>query len=309
MQGDRAGARPLLEEAIRRGRQSVKLDRKNRGFRVYLRNHYSVLASEILLPQGDLARAEEAAQEALSRAEELAAESPDVAAYQGFVAYILNTLGQVQRDAGQSEKAATAYRKAVAILEQIVAGTPSPRERQLLNSARLELSRVLMDTGEEVEAIGLCEKLLQANPGDTAAANNLALLLANGRNPSARKPAQAVELARGVARQMPKNPGVQATLGIAYYRLGDWEKAAAALEKACQLAGGTHATAGFFLAMTHWQRKNPEAARQWFDRASRRAAQFRPTVEATRARAEAAALLGIVERTLPKEKGVSPSKE
>src|SRR5947208_110532 len=79
--------------------------------------------------------------------------------------------------------------------------------------------------GEDREAAALCEKVLQSNPGDAAAANNLALLLANGTDRSLWAPARAVQLAQQAVRQMPKNPGRQATLGIAYYRLGDWKAA------------------------------------------------------------------------------------
>ena len=45
------------------------------------------------------------------------------------------------------------------------------------------------------------------------------------------------------------------------------------------------------------------------DRANQRAAQARPTVETTRARAEAAALLGIPQQPPPKDQGGPPSKK
>jgi eukaryotic-like serine/threonine-protein kinase len=92
----------------------------------------------------------------------------------------------------------------------------------------------------------------------------------------------------------PQNGGYVNTLGVAYYRTGDWKAAIAALEKSMELRKGGDSLDWFFLAMAHWQLGNKDEARRWYDKAVKWMEEHAPkNVELTRFRAEAAELLGV----------------
>jgi tetratricopeptide (TPR) repeat protein len=96
------------------------------------------------------------------------------------------------------------------------------------------------------------------------------------------------------------------TLGVACYRAGNYREAIAALARSEQLGHGTKSSFNaFFLAMAHWQMGQPDAARQWYDRAIQCMEKHDPKHhELRRFRAEAAALLGLPEPTAPARKEV-----
>jgi tetratricopeptide (TPR) repeat protein len=83
------------------------------------------------------------------------------------------------------------------------------------------------------------------------------------------------------------------TLGVAQYRAGDHQAAIGTLNKAMGLRSGGDAFDWFFLAMAHWQLKNPEEAHKWYDKAVQWTEKNKPEDdELVRFRAEAAGLLG-----------------
>ena len=80
-------------------------------------------------------------------------------------------------------------------------------------------------------------------------------------------------------------------------------QAAGDLEKAMQLGRGRQAHNCFFLAMAHWQRKEWEKARQWYDRAIRWIEKNKPDDPGIlQFRAEAAQLLGLADAKAPVKK-------
>jgi tetratricopeptide (TPR) repeat protein len=93
-------------------------------------------------------------------------------------------------------------------------------------------------------------------------------------------------------------------LGIASYRVGDWNNAIAALEKSEELVPGQFlGPNALFLAMAHWQRKEWEKARQWYDRAIRWIEKNKPDDPGIlQFRAEAAQLLGLADAKAPVKK-------
>jgi hypothetical protein len=82
---------------------------------------------------------------------------------------------------------------------------------------------------------------------------------------------------------------------VAYYRIGDWKNASAALEKSETLAPGRFTDInGFFLAMSQWQLGEKEEARKWYDKAVAWMEKNDPkNEELRRFQAEAEELLGI----------------
>jgi len=291
VQGKPAEGRPPLEKAIDAQKAALGLNPKDKQARIFLRNHYAVLAK--VFPPGELPKALATAEEALSTAQELTRQSPDVPQYRGMLADSHKNLGEIHKALGNFREAVGAFRNAIGVLEAMPASAFSGHDRDLLNSSRVSLGSVLNELGEEHQAVELYEKVLQSNPADAPAANNLALVLADASDHSLRNPVRALELARAAVGQLPKSPGAQSTLGLAHYRNCNYEAALNTLKKACELNGGRFGPAEYFLAMTCWQLKKSEEARAMFERAAKRARQFRPTRELTRAHAEVAELLGI----------------
>jgi tetratricopeptide (TPR) repeat protein len=101
-------------------------------------------------------------------------------------------------------------------------------------------------------------------------ANNLAWHLATAPNPLHPELRLAVELAKQAVQQAPGDTICWNTLGVAHYRLAEWEEAIQALLEAERLAPDEYFSFnGYFLAMCHHQLGEVVLARGYYDRAVR----------------------------------------
>ena len=107
---------------------------------------------------------------------------------------------------------------------------------------------------------------------------------------------RAIDLAKRAVSLAPNDADFWNTLGVAYYRAGNWKQAVTALEKARELSAGGDAVDWLFLAMAHWQLGNKEEAHDLYTQAlhSPKTSKLLEA-ELPRFRAEAAKLLGIDE--------------
>ena len=89
------------------------------------------------------------------------------------------------------------------------------------------------------------------------------------------------------------------TLGVAYYRAGQWEEAITASGKSRELGAGGHEGVDlFFIAMAHWQLGKKDEARQFYDQAVEWTEQKQPdNDELASFGVEAGELLGVSEPT------------
>jgi serine/threonine protein kinase/WD40 repeat protein len=156
-------------------------------------------------------------------------------------------------------------------------------------------ARVEADLGGDQPArwqIAECRRMLNANPADPIANNNLAWLLVTGPD-DLRDPAAALPLAETAVGLDPA-PERLNTLGVVLYRLGRYDDAAEVLRLAVGATRG-EATAydTFFLALCHHHLGEAEAARREYARAVRWMELLAPDdEELLRFRAEAEAVLG-----------------
>jgi serine/threonine protein kinase/WD40 repeat protein/tetratricopeptide (TPR) repeat protein len=112
------------------------------------------------------------------------------------------------------------------------------------------------------------EDFRKASEGDAGQANYLAWTLITSPDSVCREPALAVELAQQAVGQARGEAMYWTTLGIAYYRLGESERAVQALEKSEMLEPGNRlGFNAFFLAMCHHQLGDPGKARDHYNRA------------------------------------------
>jgi hypothetical protein len=97
------------------------------------------------------------------------------------------------------------------------------------------------------------ELILQDQPDNPRACNNLAWMLTSRADASSQSAKRAVELAeRAVAGTMTAGTYWN-TLGMARYRAGQWKGAAEAIERSMRLSSGGNAHDWLLLAMVHWQ--------------------------------------------------------
>ncbi len=117
------------------------------------------------------------------------------------------------------------------------------------------------------DAASYFQRAIDANPKFALPYNNLAWLLATSSNESLRNPSHAVELAQKAVELDPKLPGVFNTLGVAQYRVGDWEGAIQSLQKGIKNGDGGNAFDWFFLAMANQRLGRNAEARDDYEKA------------------------------------------
>jgi serine/threonine protein kinase len=123
----------------------------------------------------------------------------------------------------------------------------------------------------------------------------LAWLLCGGPLPELYDPARAVDLAKQALALGPRKAAYWDTLGLAYYRAGEWPAAADAAEKAMSLKGGGGAVEWLLLAMAKAKLGGRPQAREWYDKSERWLEKNPMTDELFYLRKEAAGALGLPE--------------
>jgi tetratricopeptide (TPR) repeat protein len=150
----------------------------------------------------------------------------------------------------------------------------------------------LLEAGDKQQATNVCRAMLNSASTNAAWFNNASWNLATTENPSNRDPAMAVELAKRAVKINPQ--GDWNTVGVAYYRAGDFKQAIADLEKQVQLLHGRGTSFDFFFqAMAAHQVGNADDARRFYAHAIQWMNVHDPqNAELLRFRAEAESLLG-----------------
>jgi tetratricopeptide (TPR) repeat protein len=98
-------------------------------------------------------------------------------------------------------------------------------------------------------------------------ANDLAWLIINHPDPESREPALALTLAGHVVAKRSDCSVYWNTLGVAYFRTGDFENAISALDRAIALGCGGTFFDHIFLAMAHARLDNREESRRCLSQA------------------------------------------
>jgi tetratricopeptide (TPR) repeat protein len=270
---------------------------------------------------GQLAQAEVFDRRALKIKRSLVAHYPHVPLYRFDLANSLHGLGATIWLRGRAQEAVGPLIESVEHNQRLANESPDvPEYRHRVAASLDDLAGPLTSLGRDQEAVDARRRILaivQSFRADNPASDfesqlilhqcRLAMLLANCADPRVRNPREALQLVENVVKVGPRD-GVQwNALGMAEYRLGDWEAAIRALEKSTEQRAGGDASDWFFLAMAHWQRGKKEEARHWYDKAETWLrqnagddksiswlAQDKPNDwDLRRYRAEAAALLGL----------------
>ena len=164
-------------------------------------------------------------------------------------------------------------------------GNPACLRRLALTEAKF---------GRFDEAIADFSKVIELSPDSALDHRHFAWLLATSPDAKVRNPQRAIELAKKTVELAPKEGKNWNTLGVAYYRSGDWKGAIAALEKSMELRKSGDAFDWFFVAMAHWKLDHQKEAREWYEKAVAWMEKNQPKDEELRRfRAEAEELLGM----------------
>ena len=147
------------------------------------------------------------------------------------------------------------------------------------------------------EAVAESKRAVEVSPENATHHNGLAWLLATCPDLVYREGDLAVKHARKAVELERESPESWNTLGVACYRIGEWQQAIDMLSKAEQLQPNIYfGHNAFFLAMAHWQLGEKETARELLEQAARWLSSTKPPVsdreELDRFRAEAMELLG-----------------
>jgi serine/threonine protein kinase/Flp pilus assembly protein TadD len=202
---------------------------------------------------------------------------------------------------GKGQPATAAFRKAIALLEQLVAESPANHDYvHALAKSHNTLGMVLhaMHHPEEAEgefaaAVQLYRRALDMGPC-ACSLNNLAWLRVTCPVPRFLDPAEAVALAQHALDMQPNEGEIWNTLGVAQYRAGHYEQAIAGLTRSMELRKGGDGFDWCFLAMAYWQLGDKAKAREWYEKGADDLRQVGITQESVLPyAAEAAELLGM----------------
>ncbi len=193
-------------------------------------------------------------------------------------------LGHVLTESGKFSSAVEAYSKTVE-LEPNFSGAYSGMGVALARNGEVEAGVVALS------------KAIELNSASAKSVNDLAWLLATCSDMQFRDPARAIELAKKATELDPTVAVVWNTLGVSYYRNGNYQAARDALQKSLILSqdgtGFTTRFDGFFFAMAHWQLGDYEHARDFYIKADKWMQQHEPNdQDLQRFREEAKELLG-----------------
>src|SRR5439155_3126225 len=124
------------------------------------------------------------------------------------------------------------------------------------------LAKLLAERGMSDEAQSLLQQAKEDWKDLPGVLNDLAWLKALEPSSPVGNLELALQMAKGAVDKDPENGNFWNTLGATHYRMGQWQAAITALEKARALHAGGDSCDLFFLAMAHWQLGNQEQARQ-----------------------------------------------
>jgi len=213
---------------------------------------YNALSS-LLGATGRIPEAEQACQRARVVNEKLAADFPAVTLYRTDLFHSQRRLGDLLLGAGRYPDAESAYSQAIEL-------NPDDPE------AWCRRAFAYSAAGQPEKALADYEKAVTLIPASAEAHNNLAWFLATSSDGNLRDPRRALELAKKAVELAPQGNSWN-TLGVAYYRAGEWKAAIEALNKSMDLSNGGDAFDFFFLAMAHWQQGDKDEAQKWHEKA------------------------------------------
>jgi serine/threonine protein kinase len=195
--------------------------------------------------------------------------------YRHDLAAQLARLGDTLARLGETPGAEEAFTQSVAVWEQLADDFPmTPGHRAELAAALNGLGDLFHGRGRLREADAAYERvvavrgqLVEEFPDVPAFGRDLTWFLTVCPAERFRDGARAVALAERAVERAPQGGDCWRALGAARCRVGDWQGAVAALEKAIELRSGGDGREWLFLALARARLGDRPKARAWYDRA------------------------------------------
>jgi len=246
-------------------------------------------------------QAETLLRQSITILDRLCMEYPDTFYYRNQLAWSHFALFSTLKSKGSSEAPAV-LEKAIALYEQFLRDDPNVRDYVApLGQCYAELFALKSSQGKPDD--GLLAKLLTSrrewvrlSPNEPKAIITLARTLAFYPESDRQKLEEAVKWAQKLVKLAPRDSVSWSTLGVVHYCAGNHRDAVRALVKSSKL-NKDRPSNFLYLAMAEWRLGNPDAAREWYAKASNWMEQ-RPQVldgDLLTIRADAEELLGISE--------------
>lgn len=196
----------------------------------------------------------------------------------------------ILHDRGQLEEALEMSNKAVLLSEAPSTKVSSLSVRSLLLIRLGKRGQALSDIRHAAE---VADRHLEDFVEGTSVLNDFAWELVASPEQSFWDPPLAVRLATRAVELAPDAMHWN-TLGVAFYRNGDWERAVLSLHTSASLLTSLSAHNGFFLGMSLWKLGHHEAARDWYTASVVQIGEA-PRGELLRFRTESEELMGLTE--------------
>jgi tetratricopeptide (TPR) repeat protein len=284
----KASRRPReAEEATRKAAAALEKlasdHPENPVFREDLAYAYRELALLLAEDPGRCREAEDVHRREVGLLHRSAADAPGRPVFAEQMAHSHRLWGFLLKDQGRLREAETAFREAAETLEKSATDFPdtAPVHRRLYGSTLANVASLAAAAGRPEEAAETLRRALQWPPqgNDDVGCHDLAWALATWPDPGTGDWHRAVGWARKAVAIAPDNAEYWHTLGVAYYRAGDWNAATDALTKSMELSKGGDSGDWLWLAMACWQRGDRPQALVWYDKAVSRMEKEPPRTE------------------------------
>jgi serine/threonine protein kinase len=179
---------------------------------------------------------------------------------------LLARVGRLKAE-GHHEQSRLLGSDLISAFKQMLIESEYPSSRLLLDRARLFAAMDDLAAAQEDLETAVALSAKEGSKSEQAASlNNLAWLLATTSERTLRDPDRAVELAAKAVEIRPTSSVFWNTLGVAYYRDGEFEMAIDSLEKSDELESRYFGYNGIFIAMAHHRLGNEDEARDFYER-------------------------------------------
>lgn len=215
---------------------------------------------ELLQASAKLKEAEEVYRKAIAVYGPLIEVEPKLASWFCWeTAELFNDLGSLLTEAGRFREAEAAYREALANADKV--------DGSLADLAEFSRSASYEGLGDALWAAERRDEARAAYRQSLAIRGDNAWLLATCADAGFRDPARAVAVAEKLRPESFAKQDrwkVSRTLGVARYRLADWQGAVETLGKSVEQHSWGSYVDRLFLGMAYWQMGNEEEGRRWY---------------------------------------------
>lgn len=256
-----------IREAMELRRIWLRTARGEDGRQYFLARSYTHVG-RIEFAKKDYEAAAKSHAAALSIVKKLSETFPHRLTYERRLGKAHTDLGHVLGYCHRFEDAKASHLQAIEIRERLVRDYPTlPRLADDLAIGVYYFGNTLRRMNQSKEAVEHFQRVLDLNPKYDPAINELAWTFLMDQDLSLRDPERGLQLAQQAVELDCESGAYRNTLGVAYFRNGDYAQAIRTLRESVELRNGGDGFDWYFLAMSYAHQGDKKLASEWFDRA------------------------------------------